>query len=86
MLIRPDLYICWCGNEIPTLLENDSINEGARILMKVVTGAASLPLEWQKRRKNWHARRAWRIPLFLSLLVGATATSIGLLRRYEWIQ
>jgi hypothetical protein len=86
VLIRPDLYIAWCGNEIPTLLHNENVNEGAKVLMKVVTGAASLPSEWQRSWKNRHASRTWRFPLFFSLLVGATAGSVMLLRRFKWIQ
>jgi hypothetical protein len=81
VLIRPDLYIAWCGNEIPTLLDNQNVNEGAKVLMKVVTGAASLPLEWQRSRKNRHAVRTWRLPLLFSLLVGTAAISVVLLRR-----
>ena len=84
MLIRPDLYIAWCGNEIPTLLQNEDIYEGAKVLMKVVTGAASLPSEWQRSGKNGHTARTSPFSILLSILVGATAGSVELW--YEWIQ
>ena len=84
MIIRPDLYIAWSGNEIPTLLHKEDVNEGAKVLMKVITGAANLPNEWQKNRKSERSW-LWWIPIVASLAVGGAAVSIPLLKQYKWI-
>ena len=74
VIIRPDLYVAWYANEIPTLRHNEDVNEGARMLLKVITGGEALPTEWKQPQKTGGKMRGiWLIFVAIPVFVGVAA-------------